>query len=56
MVVDDNPYLRLLIYINESNEPKRVPWGSLAETSAQDEDWPFKATPDMFAQEIFNKF
>ena len=44
LVVDDNPQLRSLIYIKKNKGPKTDPWGTPAETSAQDEDWPFKTT------------
>ena len=44
LVVDDNPQLRSLIYIKKNKGPRTDPWGTPAETSAQDEDWPFKTT------------
>ena len=44
LVVDDNPHLRSLIYINKKKGPRADPWWTPAKTSAQDEDWPFKTT------------
>ena len=44
LVVDDNPQLRSLINIKKNKGPKIGPWETPAETSAQDEDWPFRTT------------